>query len=156
MPQPTHFFYYLHRIKQLGFSGIKNTIKHRIEKKIFAYATKQKALKKRAHHAWRDLVTKYNLNPDFTLFFNQQAQQNFINKIATSPDFMVLLTHDYQSTDKLIDQADALVQNSFDLLGSGPTHFEAHHIPWQHDFKSHQTTLSDQSNIFYQEVKLPA
>jgi hypothetical protein len=58
----------------------------------------------------------------------------FIEKIIDSPEFNLYLPKKFKNDVWLLQQADLVSQNCFDLLGSGQKCFTK--IPWQQDFKT--------------------
>ena len=134
-----HFF---HRILELGISGCIQALQRRLYKKIFKLI----------------VIKKSKLSP--SNLFAKAPDVTFLEHILKSKEFNTYLPPSFKSTVWIITQADKILQNCFQILGSELTCFTD--IPWQQDFKTFDKKtiiLSDwhkNPNIFYQDILIDA
>ncbi len=143
------------RTHELGPQGIAQTLSRRLSKKVFAQKYKTKALQQKAGSGWHDLKHNYSLN-SFENFFGQLTANNMVDTIWTSPTFQTYLPKDYTNKKSIQKYAQQTINNTYDVLGSGPTS-HADIIPWHQDIKCKNNNFFEQlRNTFYQDIVIPA
>ncbi|MFI5205498.1 MAG: hypothetical protein ACHQVK_01010, partial [Candidatus Paceibacterales bacterium] len=168
--------YYPKRIKQLGPTGLARTLMHRCKKRFFIARFKNKALKGTAGHIWSDIQNdplefilsmskgprwlqragKKKEDNNFDIFFHTLKTNVPFDALLSSPLFKALLPPDYACPKTMLKKAMLTTQATFDILGSGPHHFDPNNILWHHDFK-HQATPPAHNpwqNSFYGDLTI--
>jgi len=138
---------YSKKCLQLGIAKSTRIAKNQLQKKLYRASWRHVALQHSASHSWQNIVKKNTLHPDFSLFCGtaiKSKKWEFIDIFCKETDKKSIIT-----------QADSYTQNSFDILGSGPTHLQP--LLWHTDFK-HQaspgTNASFDSSSFYQDIQI--
>ena len=82
-------FYYLKRLKKLGFAGTIKRINNRTQKKVYKFLWKQKALARKTSLNWKQipeinkLKNKKFIQTDFALVFSRQLHQGYEGQEAS-------------------------------------------------------------------------
>jgi hypothetical protein len=147
--------YFFKRVYRLGPTGTAKRIKSLIHKKTYAALMRRKALAGRANYSWKQILKNASLNPDFHLYLQKRCQHDFISNTIKHPLFLKFSPNEYKSEKTIIEKANLVAENKFDLLGSGLVKFENNEIPWQQDFKMPKQNLEiNTCSKFYQDIKI--
>ncbi len=95
------------------------------------------------HHFWREISDKsffrkfefFQSDASFINDFKAAAKYNFFFSIQNRKDFFLQTLTSLQPHEKIIAQAEDVVKNKFETLGSGKVHL-GEKIDWQRDFKT--------------------
>lgn len=141
--------HYMRRSIELGPKTSVAVLYTRIQSRIFDTYWRSKAILKKAHYQWNDIVKKHSAKKykKFTLFWLDASK-----RIALHPDDFKV------SFEKalLIAQADTYVQNCFSILGSPLKNYAI--IPWHTDIRLQAENSTAQSEFdwraYFKDVKI--
>jgi len=162
------------RLLELGPTGVFYRIKNRTQKKLFAFKFKNKALKKKANHSWRNIQKKYTQSKEFSVFFQKLKEHPSILRSFDTPDFAFSCvktsknilcsfserekattgTQDEEwGKHNFLQKADLFTNNCFEILGKKIC-FDGK-INWQSDWKTKkQAKTWGQQLSYFTDIKI--
>ncbi|MBN1549678.1 heparinase II/III family protein [Candidatus Babeliales bacterium] len=134
--------HYIKKTWEYGPLKTVGIVRQRVSTSWYQRKIRKQAVDGTAHYIWEQIASRHNLG----LFEHEWKRISTLS--------LPYLDALYDRPAGLIEQADAYVNKTFDLLGSGPLTFDR--IPWHDDFRlQNQSPGSDvtfDSSVFYRDI----
>lgn len=141
--------HYVNRSIELGPRAAFSVIRTRMQNRLFDVYWRSRALQKKAHFRWPDIVKKHNSKKykNFTVFWAQTSERiNF-----SFQDFKFFFQNNM-----LIAEADSYVNHIFSIFGSPLKKYER--IPWHTDIRLQVESASSKvefnANAYFKDIKI--